>query len=44
MHADVEDVLDLFGDSYINKHLVVALLELLAVRLFPELSLESAGD
>ncbi|TKA68590.1 hypothetical protein B0A55_08380 [Friedmanniomyces simplex] len=36
MQADVESTLDLFADAYINKHLIVAALELLIVRLFPE--------
>ncbi|KAK4950796.1 hypothetical protein LTR10_010789 [Elasticomyces elasticus] len=38
MYADVESMLDLFGDAYINKHLIVAALELVVVRLFPELA------
>lgn len=37
MKTDVEGILDLFGDSYINKHLVVSAVDLLVVRLFPEL-------
>lgn len=38
MERDVEDKLKLFGDAYINRHLVVAALELIVVRLFPELA------
>ncbi|EMF17038.1 uncharacterized protein SEPMUDRAFT_32155, partial [Sphaerulina musiva SO2202] len=37
MRADVESDLDLFGLAYLNKHLVVRVVELLVVRLFPEL-------
>ncbi|KAF2773103.1 hypothetical protein EJ03DRAFT_387375 [Teratosphaeria nubilosa] len=35
---DVERTLDLFADAYINKHLLAAALELIIVRLFPELA------
>ena len=38
MLQDVEDTLDMFADSYINRHLVIGITELLVVRLFPELS------
>ena len=37
MRQDVESTLDLFADSYLNKHLIVSAVELLVVRLFPEL-------
>ena len=37
MRRDVEEMLDLFADSYINKHLVVSVVELLVMRLFPEM-------
>lgn len=37
MRQDVENTLDLFADSYINKHLIVRAVELFIVRLFPEL-------
>jgi len=33
----VEDILDVFGDAYCNKHLVYNILELVIVRLVPEL-------
>lgn len=36
--AQVEEVLDLFGDSYANKHLVYGVVELILVRLMPELA------
>ena len=39
MQKDVERTLDLFGSAYINKHLIVGALELIIVRLFPELAI-----
>lgn len=38
MLHDIEDTLDVFGDAYLNKHLVFGIVELLFVRLMPELS------
>ena len=38
MEKDIEDKLELFEDAYINKHLIVAAVELIVVRLFPELA------
>lgn len=41
MRANVEDsMLDLFADSYLNKHLVVEIVELIVLRLFPEIGEE----
>lgn len=37
MLRQVEDILDVFGDVYCNKHLVYNILELIIVRLVPEL-------
>ncbi|KAM0719891.1 hypothetical protein Q7P37_004026 [Cladosporium fusiforme] len=37
---DVEDSLGLFADSYLNKHLVVEIVELVVLRLFPEVAEE----
>jgi hypothetical protein len=37
MIGQVEEILDVFGDSYLNKHLVYNVLELVIVRLLPEL-------
>jgi hypothetical protein len=34
---EVEDVLDVFGDSYCNKHLMYGIVDLIVVRLIPEL-------
>lgn len=41
VHKQVEGMLDVFGDAYLNKHLIVAIVDLVVVRLFPEL--ESNG-
>lgn len=38
MAKEVEDVLDVFGDAYCNKHVVYGIAELLLVRLMPELA------
>ncbi|KAF2159275.1 hypothetical protein M409DRAFT_71161 [Zasmidium cellare ATCC 36951] len=44
MREDVEaQVLDLLADAYVNKHLVVLAVELIVVRLFPELGSIAAG-
>ncbi|KAF2139623.1 uncharacterized protein K452DRAFT_204712, partial [Aplosporella prunicola CBS 121167] len=37
MQADVEALLDVFGDAYLNKHLVFGIVELVVARLMPEL-------
>jgi hypothetical protein len=37
MLQDVERILDVFGDAYMNKHLIFGIVELLLVRLMPEL-------
>jgi hypothetical protein len=34
---EVEDVLDCFGDNYCNKHLLYGIVELIIIRLMPEL-------
>lgn len=44
MRQDVERTLDLFSDPYINRHFIVSALELLAVRLFPELEASAQDD
>lgn len=36
MRDDVKDMLSLLDDSYINKHLIFSLVDLIVVRLFPE--------
>jgi len=35
---EVEQVLDVFGDSYCNKHLLYGVVELIIVRLIPEMA------
>ena len=35
--SQIEDILDVFGNTYLNKHLVYNILELVIVRLVPEL-------
>ena len=40
MRGDVEESLDLFADSFINKHLIVDIVELIFLRLFPEIGEE----
>lgn len=37
MIRQVEQMLDVFGDAYLNKHLFYNILELVIVRLIPEL-------
>lgn len=37
MRNDVEGSLDMFADSYLNKHLIVNIVELVFLRLFPEI-------
>ena len=44
MTRDVEETLELFEDSYINKYLIISTVELLVVRLFPELGEEDDQD
>ena len=35
--SEVEDALDCFGDVYCNKHLMYGVVELIVVRLIPEI-------
>jgi hypothetical protein len=44
MRSDVEHTLDLFADPYINRHLIVCAVELLVVRLFPEIALDPVDE
>lgn len=39
-----EGILDVFGNSYLNKHLVYNILELVLVRLVPELGESGVAD
>lgn len=34
---EIEEVLGMFGDSYLNKHLIYGVVELIVVRLVPEM-------
>jgi hypothetical protein len=36
--SEVEEVLNIFGDSYCNKHILYGVVELIVVRLVPELA------
>lgn len=42
--TQVEEILNLFGDEYMNKHLVCKIVELIIVRLVPELGNEIPSD
>jgi hypothetical protein len=42
VQKQVEDMLDAFGDAYMNKHLIVGIVDLVVVRLFPELAEQKA--
>ena len=42
--VEVEGELDVWGDEYLNKHLGYALLELIIVRVLPELGEQRVGD
>jgi len=44
MEKEVEEVLDVFGDSYLNKHLMYGVVELVLVRLMPELAQKDVGE
>lgn len=44
VEAIESDILDLFADEYCNKHLVYAIIELVLVRLLPELGERSVAE
>lgn len=44
MVAQLEEILDVFGNAYMNKHLVYNLLELVLVRLVPEMGERGTGE
>lgn len=44
IREDLQGILDLFADPYINKHLIVSAVELIVVRLFPELAEDVSED
>ena len=35
--TEIEEILDVFGDSYMNKHFLYSILELIVLRLVPEI-------
>lgn len=39
--AEIEDMLMVFGDAYLNKHLIVSIVDLVVLRLFPEMREEN---
>lgn len=41
---EVEEVLNVFDDTYCNKHLMYGIVELILVRLIPELSERSVEE
>lgn len=44
MVDDVEGILDVFGDAYLNRHFVFAVVEVLVVRLFPEMGVTAGRE
>ena len=42
--ADIESVLDVFGDKYMNKHLLYSIVELIVVKLVPEMKERSIRE
>lgn len=41
---EVEEALDIFSDVYMNKHLIYGAVEVLLVRLLPELAERGVGE
>jgi hypothetical protein len=44
MISQVEEILDVFGNAYLNKHLIYNVLELVLVRLAPEMAEKTTGE
>lgn len=44
MISQIEEMLDIFGNPYMNKHLVYNIAELVLVRLVPEMAESTAGE
>lgn len=42
--CDIERTLDVFGDKYMNKHLLYSIIELVVVRLVPEIAERSVQE
>lgn len=43
-HQQVEEILECLEDAYLNKHLIFQILELIVLRLVPELELQGIQD
>ena len=43
MRGQIEEILDVFGDAYMNKHFMFSVVDLIVVRLFPELEEVGVG-
>jgi hypothetical protein len=43
-HQQVEEILECLEDTYLNKHLIFQILELIVLRLAPELELQGVQD
>lgn len=41
---ELEEILNIFDDSYSNKHLMYGVVELILVRLIPELTEKGVGE
>lgn len=41
---EIEELLDVVGDSYMNRHLIFGIVELIIVRLLPELGEKGVGE
>jgi len=44
MERQTGEILDVFGDAYMNRHWVFAMTEVIVCRLFPELMEDGGGD
>lgn len=44
MQTQVEEMLDAFGDPYLNKHVVFSLVDLIFSRLFPEIQHQTMSE
>lgn len=42
--GQIEEILGCFNDTYLNKHLIFQIVELIVVRLFPELGEQNVRD
>lgn len=42
--AEIEELLDIFGDAYCNRHLMYGIVELIVLRLIPELEHRAVSE